>query len=111
MISESARLTGIRSIPIAPKNGEYLPRLTEPKCSLATTNVIEMSKMNEALVMSERALDPQKNRALLATFRNFVNETGIGHSEIAHELGISPGRVLGWLHGTVELQDATLVAI
>jgi len=61
--------------------------------------------------MSERALDPQKNRALLAMFRNFVNETGVGHSEIAHQLGISPGTVLGWLHGTVELQSATLVAI
>jgi hypothetical protein len=61
--------------------------------------------------MCKEALNPQNNRALLAAFRNFFSETGIGHSEIAHELGISPGALLGWLHGTVELRSATLVVI
>jgi hypothetical protein len=70
-----------------------------------------MSKINEVLVMCEGALDPEKNRGLLTAFRNFVNETGIGHAEIAHELGISPGTILGWMRGTMELRSATLVSI
>jgi hypothetical protein len=98
-------------IVIAPRNGEYLPILAEPKCSLATTNLIEMTKINEALVMCKEAFDPEKNHALVAEFRNFVNETGIGHSEIAHVLGISPGTILGWMRGTIKLRSATLVAI
>ena len=61
--------------------------------------------------MRKEALKAQKNRALLAAFRNFINQTGIGHAEIAHELGISPGTILGWMHGSVELRSATLVAI
>ena len=50
-------------------------------------------------------------RVLLGALRNFVNETGIGHTEIARELGISPGTILGWMHGTVEIRTATLLAI
>jgi hypothetical protein len=61
--------------------------------------------------MREGALGAEKNRALLAALRNFVNETGIDHSEIAHELGIGPGTILGWIHGTIELRSATLAAI
>jgi hypothetical protein len=61
--------------------------------------------------MCDGAVNPDKNRALLAVFRNFVNETGIGHSEIAHRLGISPGTILGWMHGAIELRSATLLAI
>ena len=33
------------------------------------------------------------------------------HTEIAHQLGVSPGSILGWMHGTVELRTATLLAI
>ena len=33
------------------------------------------------------------------------------HTEIAHQLGIRPGAILGWMHGTVELRTATLLAI
>jgi hypothetical protein len=50
-------------------------------------------------------------RVLLGALRNFADETGMGHIEIAHQLGISPGAILGWMHGTVELQTATLLAI
>jgi hypothetical protein len=50
-------------------------------------------------------------RVLLGALRNFVNETGMGHTEIARQLGISPGAILGWMHGTVELRTATLLAI
>ena len=50
-------------------------------------------------------------RVLLGAVRNFANETGTGHTEIAHQLGISPGTFLGWMHGTVELRTATLLAI
>jgi hypothetical protein len=55
--------------------------------------------------------DPGVTRALLGALRNFLNETGISHSELAHELGISPGEILGWMHGNVELRTATLVSI
>jgi hypothetical protein len=61
--------------------------------------------------MRNGSLNPEKNRALLAAFRNFVNDTGIGHSEIAHELGISPWTILQWMHGTIKLRSPTLVAI
>ena len=50
-------------------------------------------------------------RALLGALRNFANETGMDHTEIAHQLGVSPGSILGWMHGTVELRTATLLAI
>ena len=50
-------------------------------------------------------------RVLLGAVRNFANETGTGHTEIAHQLGISPGTFLGWMHGTVELRTATLLTI
>jgi hypothetical protein len=50
-------------------------------------------------------------RALLGALRNFANETGMDHTEIAHHLGIGPGTILGWMHGTVELRTATLLAI
>ena len=61
--------------------------------------------------MRERVFDPEKNRALMAAFKNFVNETGADHSQIAHELGVSPGTILGWMHGTIELQSPTLAMI
>jgi len=61
--------------------------------------------------MRKRSLNPEKNRALMAAFRNFVNDTGIGHSTIAHELGISPGTILQWMHGTIKPRSPTLVAI
>lgn len=96
---------------IAPRNGEYLPRLTKPKRRLATTDTIEMHKTNDAWVRREQGLDREKKRALPGALRNFVNETGIGHSEIARELGIRPGTILGWMHGTIELRGATLIAI
>jgi transcriptional regulator with XRE-family HTH domain len=35
----------------------------------------------------------------------------MGHSEIAKELGISAGEIMGWMYGTVELRTATLDAI
>jgi hypothetical protein len=50
-------------------------------------------------------------RVLLGALRNFASETGMGHTEVAHQLGISPGAILGWMHGTVELRTATLLAI
>jgi hypothetical protein len=50
-------------------------------------------------------------RVVLGALRDFANETGMGHTEIAHELGISPGAILGWMHGTIELRTATLLAI
>jgi hypothetical protein len=99
---------------IAPRNGEYLPRLTKPKRRLATTDTIEMSKTNEAWVRCEGGLDPEKKRALPAALRNFVNETGIGHSERDlgdGTLGIRPGTILGWMHGTIELRGVPLIAI
>jgi hypothetical protein len=33
------------------------------------------------------------------------------HTEIAHHLGINPGAILGWMHGTVELRTPALLAI
>jgi hypothetical protein len=96
---------------IAPRNGKYLPRLTKPKRRLATTDTIEMNKTNQAWVGREQGLDPEKKRALLGALRNFLNETGISHSEIARELGIRPGTILGWMHGTIELRGASLIAI
>lgn len=61
--------------------------------------------------MYEKTLKLENNRALLAAFRNFVNETGADHSEIGHELGISPGAILGWMHDTIELRSPALVTI
>ena len=52
-----------------------------------------------------------RNRVLLRALRTFVDETGIGHSEIANELGITAREILGWMYGTVELRTAMLVAI
>jgi hypothetical protein len=70
-----------------------------------------MCKTNEAWVRREGGLDPEKKRASPAALRNYVNKTGIGHCEIARELGIKPGTILGWMHGTIELRPATLIAI
>jgi transcriptional regulator with XRE-family HTH domain len=53
----------------------------------------------------------RRNRVLLRALRRFVDETGMGHSEIANELGISAGEIMGWMYGTVELRTATLDAI
>jgi hypothetical protein len=92
-------------------SGAYLPKLAKHYFRVTTSNVIEMYKRNEAFVMCERTLNAENNRALLAAFRNFVNQTGADHSEIAHELGISPGAILGWMHGTIELRSRALVAI
>jgi hypothetical protein len=45
-------------------------------------------------------------RVLLGALRNFVNETGMDHTEIAHQLEISPGTILGWMHGTGRVTDS-----
>ena len=58
-----------------------------------------------------RMLHSRLKRALLGALRNFASETGMDRTEIAHHLGVSPGAILGWMHGTVELRTATLLAI
>ena len=55
--------------------------------------------------------DPEKNRVLLAAFRSFLNDAGLNHTQIANQLNISPGTILGWMHGSIELGTEALIAI
>lgn len=60
--------------------------------------------------ISKRGLGPNRG-VLLEALTNFVNETGIGHSQIAREFGTSLGTILRWIDGTVKPRTATLRAI
>ena len=86
-------------------------KIDKPVESECHSRKAEGSQARQKLPKPHRIPRSCLRRVLPGALRNFVNETGMGHTEIAHELGISPGAILGWMHGTVELRTATLLAI
>jgi hypothetical protein len=70
-----------------------------------------MRRRDKVFFTAREEPNPPDTRLLVASFKIFLRATGVSHSQVAHELQISPGIVLGWLYGTIEPGKPALLAI
>ena len=69
---------------------------------------MRVQKLKSTETMRDLCLD---RCCLLEALRNYVNETGMEHFQLARKLGVDSWTLLEWIKGTRRPQSASLLAI